>query len=420
MNYVLITPARNEEAVIRRTLESVVAQTQPARCGGSSSTTVRPIARRRSSRSMRGVTRGSCSSGGRARADRNFAGKVACGQRRARGASKDLRVRGDRQPGRRRLVRARTTWSSCCEKFARGPEAGRCRARRSPRTAGTIRRRDSFEGENYVAGPCQLFRYECFRDIGGYVPNPAGGVDWIAVMTARMKGWTVTAFPEKRFHHHRSMGTAERGDVAALFSYGEKDYYLGGSPVWQLVSWRLPDDEAAVRRRRAGAACWATRWAALRRVKRPVTPELMRFHRREQMRKLRAVLFALARFKRPGRVPSWPQGRSARLSDARPVDADARSPTCWLDSPAGSTPSARPPGITRASSPARSAGAPRRSTTGTRLLGTLAVAPMIFCEAFLPSARRLFHEPMRFPIADAHYAMGFAYLYQATRRPTHI
>jgi hypothetical protein len=49
-----------------------------------------------------------------------------------------------------------------------------------------------------------------------------------------------------------------------------------------------------------------------------------------------------------------------------------------------------------------------------RLIGTAAVAPMIFSEAFLPSARRLFHHPMRFPIADAHYAMGFAFLYQAT------
>jgi len=39
---------------------------------------------------------------------------------------------------------------------------------------------------------------------------------------------------------------------------------------------------------------------------------------------------------------------------------------------------------------------------------------MIFCEAALPSARRLFHRPVRFPIADAHYAMGFAFLYEAT------
>jgi hypothetical protein len=46
------------------------------------------------------------------------------------------------------------------------------------------------------------------------------------------------------------------------------------------------------------------------------------------------------------------------------------------------------------------------------LLGTLAVAPMIFAEAFVPSARRLFWKPQRFPIADAHYAMGFAHLYE--------
>jgi hypothetical protein len=49
-----------------------------------------------------------------------------------------------------------------------------------------------------------------------------------------------------------------------------------------------------------------------------------------------------------------------------------------------------------------------------RLLGTAAVAPMIFFEAALPSARRLFHRPVRFPIADAHYAMGFAFLYEAS------
>lgn len=44
------------------------------------------------------------------------------------------------------------------------------------------------------------------------------------------------------------------------------------------------------------------------------------------------------------------------------------------------------------------------------LLGTVAVAPIIFCEAFVPSARKLFWKPQRFPIADAHYAMGFLFL----------
>lgn len=47
-----------------------------------------------------------------------------------------------------------------------------------------------------------------------------------------------------------------------------------------------------------------------------------------------------------------------------------------------------------------------------RLLGIVGVAPMIFSEAFIPSARRLFGSPMRFPIADAHYAMGFGYLFR--------
>lgn len=48
-----------------------------------------------------------------------------------------------------------------------------------------------------------------------------------------------------------------------------------------------------------------------------------------------------------------------------------------------------------------------------RRLGTLAVAPMVACEALLPAARRLFWHKQRFPIADAHCAMGFAFLAQA-------
>lgn len=55
-----------------------------------------------------------------------------------------------------------------------------------------------------------------------------------------------------------------------------------------------------------------------------------------------------------------------------------------------------------------------------KLLGTVAVAPMIFFEAFLPSARRLFHHPTRFPIADANYAMGFAFLFQVTNDERHL
>jgi hypothetical protein len=52
-------------------------------------------------------------------------------------------------------------------------------------------------------------------------------------------------------------------------------------------------------------------------------------------------------------------------------------------------------------------------------LGTLAVSPMILSEAFVPSARCLFSKPKRFPIADAHYAMGFAFLSQILGEEPH-
>jgi glycosyltransferase involved in cell wall biosynthesis len=157
--------------------------------------------------------------------------------------------------------------------------------------------KDSFEGENYVSGQCQLFRRKCFQEIGGYVPNPAGGLDWIAVMTARMKGWEARSFSEKRFHHYRTLGTANKSPLRALFSYGEKDYYLGGSPVWELfrVAYRMTKRPVLL----GGLALLSGYiWAVLRRSKRVVSPELMRFHRREQMKKLRAIFRALVRFEK--------------------------------------------------------------------------------------------------------------------------
>ena len=111
-------------------------------------------------------------------------------------------------------------------------------------------------------------------------------------VTAWMEEWKTRSFPEKRFHHYRSLGTAERGGLSALFSYGQKDYYLGGSPVWELfrVCYRSTKAPVLI----GGLALLSGySWAALRRLKRPVSRELMRFYRREQMKKLRAILRAV-------------------------------------------------------------------------------------------------------------------------------
>jgi len=157
--------------------------------------------------------------------------------------------------------------------------------------------KDSFEGENYVAGPCQLFRLKCFKEIGGYVPNRAGGIDWIAVMTARMKGWKVRSFSEERYHHHRMLGTAGKSRVAALFANGEEDYYLGGSPVWELfrVAYRITKKPIVT----GGLAVLCGYcWAAMQRTERPVSIELMRFHRGQQLQKLSVILRALVKLRK--------------------------------------------------------------------------------------------------------------------------
>jgi biofilm PGA synthesis N-glycosyltransferase PgaC len=292
MKYVLITSARNEERFIEGTIRSVVAQTSlPARWvivdDGSSDRTAEIVAGYAKRFPWIELVRRP------KRLDRNFAAKahaVNAGLEQVQAL--EFEVMGN--------LDADVSFESdymafLMEKFVEDPKLG---VAGTPFTEeGYDSTKDSFEGENYVAGPCQLFRRRCFQEIGGYVPNRAGGVDWIAVMTARMKGWAVRSFSEKRFHHHRTMGTAERGVLAALFSYGEKDYYLGGSPIWQLcrVAYRVTKKPAVT----GGLALlFGYSWAALRRVERPVSRELMRFHRQEQMKKLRALILSVLKLKK--------------------------------------------------------------------------------------------------------------------------
>jgi biofilm PGA synthesis N-glycosyltransferase PgaC len=291
MKYVLITPAHNEQMFIEKTLDSMVAQTVlPERWvivdDGSTDRTgeiVQDYVKRFPWIQL--VQRPQ-------RLDRSFAGKVhAFDAGLELVQSLSFEVIGNLDAD---LSFDPDYLEFLMREFAEDPKLG---------VAGTPflengydSARDSFEGENHVAGGCQLFRRKCFEDVGGYIPNPAGGIDWIAVTTARMKGWKTRSFPEKRFHHYRTLGTAGRSTMAASFSYGEKDYYLGGSPVWQLfrVAYRTAKQPVD------GLALFAGySWAALRRMKRPVSRDLMRFHRREQMKKLKAIFRNVIRFKKP-------------------------------------------------------------------------------------------------------------------------
>jgi len=292
MNYVLISPVRDEEALIRHTLESVCAQSAlPKRWiivdNGSTDTTadiVLDYAKRFPWIEL--VRYPTC-------AARSFAAKAqAFSAALARVRGLDFEIIGNLDGD---VSFDADYLAFLMRKFAEDPSLG---------VAGTPfledgydSARDSFEGVHHVAGGVQLFRRQCFEEIGGYVPHFAGGIDWIAVTTARMKGWKTRSYHERRFIHYRTIGTATRGTVAAFFSYGEKDYYLGGAPLWQLcrVCYRALKKPIIV----GGlAVALGYSWAALRSTPRAVSPELMRFHRAEQRKKLKVIVSALVLLKK--------------------------------------------------------------------------------------------------------------------------
>src|SRR5262249_51835178 len=49
---------------------------------------------------------------------------------------------------------------------------------------------------NHAVGAVQFWRRECFEAVGGYRPATVGGVDSLAELTARMKGWETKSFPD--------------------------------------------------------------------------------------------------------------------------------------------------------------------------------------------------------------------------------
>ena len=150
-----------------------------------------------------------------------------------------------------------------------------------------------------------MFRKKCFEEIGGYVPVKAGAIDWIAVTTARMKGWQTRTFTEKVCFHHRKLGvgSGSHGKLGMRFHYGRKAYYVGGHPLWECLRALFQVREKPF----VLGGVWfiaGYMWAALHRNERVVSPELMHFHRAEQMARLRGI------FKRARRAAAPTGSRS--------------------------------------------------------------------------------------------------------------
>ncbi len=293
LKYVIITPARNERKNIGRLLNCMIAQSVPPdrwiivddHSTDGTREFIQPQLPPFSWIDL--VTRPEVR-------ERSFAAKVDCfnaGYERIRG--RDFDIVGN--------VDADVSFGSdyfefLLKKFEEDPRLG---------VAGTPFEEDSgyssvyhsYEGERHVAGGCQLFRRRCFEDVGGYFANPRGGIDWIAVTTARMKGWETRSFRDRTFHHHRSLGIGEGSPFAAQFSYGRKDYYLGNHPLWELfrVLYQMSRKPYIL----GGLTLMGGYfWEATAPGDRPISRELMAFHRKEEMRKLKAILRSLLRGKR--------------------------------------------------------------------------------------------------------------------------
>jgi glycosyltransferase involved in cell wall biosynthesis len=296
LSYVLITPARNEEAYMEQLIDTMTQQTHtPAKWvivnDGSTDRTAEIVRRHLPHHAWMELVE---LPGHR---DRSFAAKAHCfkaGYARLAGLNYDVIGNLDSD-----LTFEPDYIEFLMRKFAEDAQLG---------VAGTAfveegyhSAVDSFEGETHVAGGCQLFRRVCFEQVGGYIPTKIG-MDWIAVTTARMLGWKTRAFREKVFVHHRALGTGDRSRLAAWRLYGEKDYRLGWHPVYELfrVLYQFTRDPLAGCNIALGYS-----GALVRRIERPVSDELMRFHRAEQMGKLRRVVGSLARLRTFDKFFGW-------------------------------------------------------------------------------------------------------------------
>lgn len=292
LEYVLITPARNEAAFIEKTVQSVVEQKALPKkwvivSDGSTDGTDEIVGRYMKGRPWMELVRLP------ERRERSFAGKVQAfnaGYDRVKSLSFDVICNLDAD-----ITFERDYFEFLLQKFAEDPRLG---------VAGTHyvegdfhSFRDSYIDIRHVNGGCQLFRRACFEDIGGYIPIKGGGIDWVAVTTARMKGWGTHSYAERVFHHHRKIGTAESNEFASQFKYGQKDYFLGNHPLWEALRGAFQMTKAPYV---IGGILLLSGYVSgwLFRRERPIPEDLITFHQGEQLRRLRELVLRRLRLGR--------------------------------------------------------------------------------------------------------------------------
>ena len=145
---------------------------------------------------------------------------------------------------------------------------------------------------NHAVGAVQFFRRECYEAIGGYHPVSVGGVDSLAELTARMKGWETRSFSDLPFYHHKPVDSASgRTAVRICYRAGLTEYHTGTRPLFALAKavrrWHEAPLVLSVFIRLFG---YGKLWVSG--AKRDASDELVAFLKREQMARLKQALWS--------------------------------------------------------------------------------------------------------------------------------
>jgi biofilm PGA synthesis N-glycosyltransferase PgaC len=143
---------------------------------------------------------------------------------------------------------------------------------------------------NHAVGAVQFFRRECFEASGGYRPVSVGGVDSLAILTARMKGWQTRVFPDLPVYHHKPVDSANaRSRVRVCYRAGLTEYHIGSHPLFAVAKalrrWREAPALVSILIRLAG---YGRLW--LSGAKRDAPDDLVAYLKQEQMALLRDAL----------------------------------------------------------------------------------------------------------------------------------
>lgn len=281
-SYVLVTPARNEEATVETTIQSVLEQTLLPRewiivSDGSTDRTDSIVERYAREHPFISLLR--LNSGGA----RSFASVVFATE----AGYKALKTRDYDYIGLLDAdVRFKADYfESLIKRFEANPRLGLAgglvldvvKGRQVPSPPQNLKE---------IAGATQFFRRSCFESLGGLMPIPEGGWDAITCVQARQNGYETETFPDLVMDHLKFRSGNEGNAFRRRWKMGVRDYALGNDPLFQCFKCAFRACEPPFLIGSVTRLCGYA-WSMLTRRARYLSPDLVAVIRAEQRSRLR-------------------------------------------------------------------------------------------------------------------------------------